>query len=445
MTLALELSRAFHATTLVDLPDEVVAHARTVLLDTLACICAGRRTEITSIAGKTVLPVETGRRATILKDGTMSTPASAALVNGAMLRSLDLLDVFVGVDVCHPSEAIPAALACAEARGASGRDFFETVVAALALHCRLASALPLHRYGLHHVGHGAWIVPLVAGRLMGLGPEGSANALNLASRAMFVPEGFSRGQVTNIKALAYPVLARQAIGMAELAEAELCAHPEACEEVLDLFCRATGHRVKAEVLLAEGVSLIQGITLKAYPAQYALQPIIAAGVDFAAAEPGRIAAISRIRVSASRRTVARTADPEKFRPSSAETADHSLPFCLAVALLDGSFTPESLSTGRWYAADVLSLIDKIDVEPVEDDDGFAVGRQGVELTFTDGSVATLACTFPGARTWTEIARDKLLSFAGETAAMEMLRAIQSIELLPDIGALISPIIRLADK
>src|SRR3546814_2103361 len=86
-----------------------------------------------------------------------------------MLRSLDFMDVYVDVDVCHPSESIPPALACAEANRASGRDFLDTVLAALAMQAHLASTIALHRNGLHHVGHAAWVVPLIAGRLSGLG------------------------------------------------------------------------------------------------------------------------------------------------------------------------------------------------------------------------------------------------------------------------------------
>ena len=438
MTLSLDMSRAFHTTSLSDLPEDVIGHARTVLLDALACIFAGRRTEIADIARRAALPVPPdGRGAAILPDGPQSAASTAALVNGAMLRSLDLLDVYVSVDVCHPSEAIPAALACAEARRATGREFFETVIAALALHCRLATVLPLHGNRLHHVGHAAWVVPLVAGRLMGLDANGSANALNLSSRAMFVPEGFGRGQVANFKALAYPVLARQAIDLAELAEAGLRAQPEACEEALALFNRATGLEVSPEALTPHGAALAPAITLKAYPAQYALQPIIAAGARFAAANPARVADIARIRVRASQRTVARTADREKFRPASGETADHSLPFCLAVALVDGDMTPGSLSTGRWRDADVLALIDRMEVEAVEDAGGFAIGRQDIELTFVDGASVTLECAYPGEQSWAEIAEKKLRTFAGAAVAEAVIEVVERIEEQPDIRPLIA--------
>ena len=65
MTLSLALSRAFHATSLSDLPEDVIDHARTILIDALACICAGRRTEIADIARKAALPVPPGARGVV--------------------------------------------------------------------------------------------------------------------------------------------------------------------------------------------------------------------------------------------------------------------------------------------------------------------------------------------------------------------------------------------
>jgi len=167
--------------------------------------------------------------------------------------------------------------------------------------------------------------------------------------------------------------------------------------VLTLFSQATGHAVSAVALVPSGAGLIPDITLKAYPAQYALQPIIAAGAHFAANHARRIAEIDRIQVRVSQRTVFRTADRAKFRPASAEAADHSLPFSLAVAMLDGMISPESLENGRWRADDVLAVMDRIEVEPIATADEFGIGHQEVDVTFQDGTVASLPCRFPGDR------------------------------------------------
>ena len=56
------------------------------------------------------------------------------------------------------------------------------------------------------------------------------------------------------------------------------------------------------------------------------------------------------------------AAPEKYRPTVRETADHSLPVCLAIALLDGDLTVKQFSEGRWKAPEVLALAQKVKVE-----------------------------------------------------------------------------------
>src|SRR3546814_15066114 len=84
---------------------------------------------------------------------------------------------------------------------------------------RLASTIALHRNGLHHVGHAAWVVPLIAGRLSGLGEEGAAEALNRSASGLIVPEGFSRGEVANVKDMAFALLAKRAIELTALGSA----------------------------------------------------------------------------------------------------------------------------------------------------------------------------------------------------------------------------------
>src|SRR5262249_2176094 len=159
----------------------------------------------------TMAPHRAGPGATVIRHGSRTEVSAAALVNGAMLRALDLTDTYVARDVCHPSEIIPAALACAEAAGASGRALLEPIIAGLGLHMRLADCIALHRHGLHHIGQAAWVVPLVAARLFGLEPAVAAQAVTIGAHGLIVPESFGRGQLTNLKAFAYPLPARASI------------------------------------------------------------------------------------------------------------------------------------------------------------------------------------------------------------------------------------------
>jgi 2-methylcitrate dehydratase len=52
-------------------------------------------------------------------------------------------------------------------------------------------------------------------------------------------------------------------------------------------------------------------------------------------------------------------DPEKWTPKSRETADHSVPFCVAAALLDGDITAATFDSQRFLDPEVIELMSKV--------------------------------------------------------------------------------------
>src|SRR3546814_19073442 len=133
MSLAAELIRAFHAIAASEAPAPVSAHLRTLIIDALACMLAGADAESVAIAPAAASPGVTGAgSATILPGGPSASAATAALVHGTMLRSLDFIAVYVDADVCPPRETTPPAPSCADAHRARGPDFLHPVLAALA-------------------------------------------------------------------------------------------------------------------------------------------------------------------------------------------------------------------------------------------------------------------------------------------------------------------------
>ena len=73
--------------------------------------------------------------------------------------------------------------------------------------------------------------------------------------------------------------------------------------------------------------------------------------------------IEELRVEVLADVCKRTADPAKFSPANRETADHSMPCCVAMALLDGKLETAQFHEDRWKDADVRALMQKIRVEP----------------------------------------------------------------------------------
>ena len=128
--------------TFSDLPPRTIEATKASVLDTLACMLAGSSSQdVAAIGG---LVAETGGRptSTVIQGGGVKVPpAQAVLVNGAMVHQFDFDDTH-DLGICHPSSAtLPAALATAEATGASGRDLLTAVALGNDLVCRVALAI----------------------------------------------------------------------------------------------------------------------------------------------------------------------------------------------------------------------------------------------------------------------------------------------------------------
>jgi 2-methylcitrate dehydratase len=188
---------------------------------------------------------------------------------------------------------------------------------------------------------------------------------------------------------------------------------------------------------------LSAITLKKYPAQYALQPLIAAACNAHQLGRGAARGIEKVVVHASRRTVERTADPAKYVPSGPEAADHSLPFCIAVALMDGQFTAAALQSGRWADPETLALMARIVALPIGSATGYATGRQAMELHFHDATAVTMPCSYPpDGETPRGIAERKLREASqGLIDADGVLDLVLNLEGEPDLGRLAAALSR----
>lgn len=440
--LASLFASAVYDVTLDDAATSTVDHAKTILIDALACIYAAPASledQAVAIAGEQSLPGSRG--SSLIASRRKAEPAVAALVNGAMLRSRDLMDVCAERDVSHPSEVIPSALAAAEAADATGQQLLEAVIAGLCLHVTLAQEMPVHPFGFHHTGHAAIVTPLVISRLLGLSAEQATSVVNLTAGSLLVPEGFSRGQVTNLKTYAYGLQAKNAFAAVHKSRAGLCGSQQFLEEMVGLWSRFSGVPFDRSAL-SDGLKpdRIEEIWLKQFPAQYALQPLISAAAELH--EPGVADRISRIRVFASRRTVERCADAAKFAPQNEGAADHSLPFCVCAALVDGTLCGETFDRHRWQDEDISGLMGKLSAEAVSDDAGYAVGPQKLVLQMKDGTEISVTTTYPQeGSNWRDIAVEKLKSHAGGRVNPDRLVAcIDDLENKPgqDLFGLFTP-------
>jgi 2-methylcitrate dehydratase len=436
-----ELAEYGAALTYDKLPREVVAAAKRLLIDALACgygaigSSAARIVEATfrqSFGGPAVASV-LGSAARISTEG-------AALVNGVLVRDLDLNDTHVGKEPCHPSENIPAALACCEEAGRSGSELIETIVLGYEAQLAFNSAFAFGERGLFSVSAAGFVVPLMAGKAWRLPVAQVVEAIGISGVRQLTLLAITRGPISMMKALPYAHNAMDGLFATRLAAAGFTGAGNA----MDWFLKEV-KPAEPDLRLDLRKFRIGEVGLKRFPLQFELQTIAEAGVNLHAKARERIGEIAQIVVETYPITIERTASPSRYDPKTRETADHSLPVCLAMALLDGEVTIAQYEKERWRAGDVLGLARKVAVKVGERLAQSAPRGSGaiVKLVFADGTsveetvpIADGDARRPMSRAALE---QKFKSLAvptlGEAGAARVLGLVERLETLSDLREL----------
>ena len=364
------------------LPGSTVRAVKNLLLDSLGCAlgaldCAPGRI----VALGLPVPGDGATGATVI-GRRRSTAEGATMMNGTLLRYLDFMDVYWAKDVCHPSENIPPALACVEEAGGSGRDLIEAILTGFEVQIRLADAFSFMDRGFHHVSAAGFVVPFIAGKAWGQPAETMAHGSVLGGARHLTLLALSRGRLSMAKAIGYAMNGAEAITMARFAGAGMTGPLSTYEWLF----RMPGSEVHPIALDYDRFG-IERVSLKQYPVQFNLQAPVVAAIRLHERLRGRLGEIKQVAVMVKEETLGRTADAAKFAPADRETADHSLPACVAMALLDGTITVAQFEDGRYRDADVAALIGKTTAMAGPGfEQRFPHARPGeVHVTLADGS------------------------------------------------------------
>ena len=124
-----ELAARSAALCYTDLPEDVRLRVRQCLLDWIGVTLAGACEPLVHMLAEEAREQGGHAQATVVGHGMATSTRQAALINGAASHALDYDDVNMAC-TGHPSVTlIPALLALAESRGASGRDFMTAFAA----------------------------------------------------------------------------------------------------------------------------------------------------------------------------------------------------------------------------------------------------------------------------------------------------------------------------
>jgi 2-methylcitrate dehydratase len=426
-----------------NLPIEVVTSVKRIVLDTLGCALGAVGSDAANIAEKTVRRTfGEGKVATVIGYPQAASVEAAAFINGVLVRSLDLNDTYIGTEPLHPSEVLPTALALCEERKCSGREFMEALVAGYEASMRVTDAISFIERGFHPLCAMSYGVPLIAGKLWNLPPNAIAQAVGVSAARGYTSFVVNSGAISMMKAMGLSMTAVDGILTTRLA-AEGFTGPQGTLEWL--ATKMKPNKPDFTLDLEPAAYRIPRVAFKRFPIQIELQSVAEAGSALHAKVRGRTQDIREIKVGSYPGIIERVADAAKFKPETKGTADHSMPVCLALALLEGDVTVAQFERDRWRDSDVKALVGKTSVKPSEALMAKLPKGRGasVEIVFNDGQTLREVVEVPegdASRPLSQASLErKFNAFAipvvGAATAAKIVSTVNRIDELTDLGQL----------
>jgi 2-methylcitrate dehydratase len=343
-----------------DLPTPVVHEAKRRFIDSFATAVGAMDADAYAIAKRCALRVQ-GQPSVHLLGGGQSSAEWATFVNGLLIRYLDYNDTYLSLEPAHPSDNLSTVLAVGELAGANGRDLLTAAVLAYEIQCRLCDAASLRKHGFDHVTYGAISSTVAACKLLRLDEIRTAHAIGLAGVANVALRQTRAGELSMWKGCAFANVARNGVFAALLAAEEMTGPAPIFEGDLGIMKLLTGPFELAPLGGDDRPFMISGTYIKFWPAEYHSQSAIDAALQLRP-EVGDVRKVTAIDIHTFDAAVDIIAnDPEKWRPKTRETADHSLPYCTAVAMADGDVTLAQFDPKRFTDSALLELVAKAKV------------------------------------------------------------------------------------
>jgi 2-methylcitrate dehydratase len=388
-----------------DLSKNVVHEVKRRVIDSLGCALGAWNEKPCEIAREVVSDFSAKNGATVIGTSHKAPPDWAAFANGCCIRYFDYNDTYLSKEPAHPSDNLAAVFAVAESVGASGRDAILAAAIAYEVQCRLCDAASIRARGWDHPTYGAFSTALACAKLMKLDPERARHAINIAGVAGMGMRQSRVGELSHWKGVAFANAARHGVYSALLARGGMTGPAPIFEGQMgfekqlgvSLGDVASVFDKEKEAMKGEGpASMILKTSIKYWPAEYHSQSAIEAAL-FLRKEIGDVSQVKSMVIESHDASVDIIgSEPEKWRPQQRETADHSLPYITAVALIDGEVTDKQFAPERFTEPKIVDFLQNVKVE--RNDELSALYAEAVanivHVTLVDGRTLTKRVDYP---------------------------------------------------
>jgi 2-methylcitrate dehydratase len=354
-----------------DLPDDVIQAAKRAIVDSIGCALGGYDSAPERIAREIASLSTSQQPATVLVSGLQTSPELATFANGVMVRFLDFNDGYASTgESGHASDSICAILSAAELNKRCGKDVITATVLAYEVFCRICDEVDLKPLGFDHSTVGGMASAAAAAWLFGLRGARFEHCMQLAIAPGVALYQSRTGNVSMWKGCAYPNASRNAVFAAMLAARGMTGPSPIFEGSGGYFKAVSGKPFAPQAFGGrdgQPFKLLECF-IKRFPLGQYSQTVVEAALELRE-KVSSMNEIAEIRIeTVSTAVLLMAGDPDKWEPSNRETADHSMPYTAAIALIHGDVQVRHFDDQYLNDPAIRSLTRKVKVKASQDAD-----------------------------------------------------------------------------
>ena len=391
-TLSQQVAQFVASRTFEDIPSAVRERATLVMLDAIGTAYAASRYPFAPVALSALSSLGSGDSTVI---GTAATLAlrDAVVMNGILVHGLDYDDTYLPGSVHLSASCVPVVLGMGVHAKASGRDMLMATVLGLEISARIAAAAKggFVNAGFHATGiAGVFGSAVAAGRLMNLDAAQHTLAQGVAlSVTSGTLQPLQEGSWT--KRLHPGWAGASGITAAAFARAGYVGPAQAYEGHFGLYtCFLGEHKAGAQPQsVVEGLGDTWEFTrtsIKLFPACHQLHAFMNCAIKLSKEQTFNAENVASVRTLICDAAVPLVCEPlaSKLKPSSSYSAQFSLPYSVACALMRGKFGLNEIEAPSYTDGELLKLANRVSYE-IDPHPGFPKSRSGeVIVKMKDG-------------------------------------------------------------
>lgn len=367
MTHAEELAAFVVRASYDDLSEAARQQLKIRVLDGLGCAIAALQGEPIRLLKAQIEEFDGAKYCTLIGGGKAA-PDRSALYNSALVRYLDFNDSYLAKgETCHPSDNLGAMLAASEYASQSGRKLMTALAVAYQVQCRLSDAAPVRAKGFDHATQGSYAVAAGVSKALDLDVIRTANAIAICGTAFNALRVSRTGALSHWKGLAYPNTAFGCTHATFLAMRGITGPLEVFEGNKGFMDSIAG---KFKINWSEeDLERVTQTILKRYNAEIHSQSVLEGILELKKEYGLAGEEVARVEIEifdVAYNIIGGGEEGNKNIVRTKEEADHSLPYLVAVAILDGQVMPEQYRPVRIQSQDVQALLRKVTVKPSSD-------------------------------------------------------------------------------